>query len=482
MPVAPQAALAAVPDTIEDGNAVLATVHQLPKPETEQTLTDYGNAQVLVERCGHVIKYTPSGGSWLTWNGAHWKMQEDDGPVTEMTWETIVGIDDKGRDNVKTHKHRSLSRRGIEAAVAIARRDSRIRVQMDQLDAHPYDLNTPSGIVDLRTGKLGPHEAAKLHTKLTAAPYNPAAECPQWEQFLRTTFNGDEEMIRYVQRLVGYSATGKVTKHVFPFLFGSGGNGKSLFLEVIVAVMGDYATTAPSGFLMAGRSAHETEIARLHGARIVACSETNKGDKFDEGKVKLLTGGDRLTARFMRENHFTFVPSHTLWGTGNYQPAVEAGGDSFWRRLRLLGFTHKVPDHAKVEDLGDRIIREEAAGVLRWIIEGAAAFLTEGMKEPASVLAATASYAEEEDALSQFVGEKCVTGLPENVRIVTSKLRAEYGSWCREQGVKEVSAQQFGRDLKARLGVDQIKSNGVRYYVGLTLKGPAFDPDHWSNR
>jgi P4 family phage/plasmid primase-like protien len=465
------------------GTAALATVHPLPATTTNVTLTDHGNAELLINRHGQTTRYSPARGAWLQWDGTRWAWQEDDGPVTQHCWETIEAIDDEGKEAVYNHIRRSLSRRGIEAAVALTRRDPRIRVSMDQLDARPYELNTPAGIINLTTGERSPADPAKLHTKRTAAPYEPDAGCPGWEKFLHTTFNGDPELTGYFQRLAGYAATGQVTHHILPFLFGPGGNGKSVALDVLIAILGDYATTAPAGFLMAGREHHETEIARLTGMRLVACSEVNQGARFDEAKTKLLTGGDRLTARYMHQNHFTFTPTHTLILMGNHQPAVGAGGESFWRRLRLIPFTHTISEDERIENLAQTLIAAEGPGILNWVVQGAVALHRHGLKEPASVLAATSAYAEEEDALARFITDRCQLGPATAFRINTAHMRREYAQWCREQGEQELTPQQFGRDLRLRHGVAQTRSNGHRYYTGITVfANDPEPPEHWSNQ
>jgi putative DNA primase/helicase len=330
-----------------EGN--LAVVREL-KPATRKpdTYTDSGNADLLVDRHATHLRYVPSRGAWLTWADTHWAWCEDDGEALQAAIDTIEAID-SADDDAHKHKIRSLSRRSLEAMIAIARRHTEMRVASDALDADAYALNTPDGVVDLRDSTLRPHDPAEMHTKVTGATYRPDAAPERWLEFLRDTFGGDEEMVTFVQRLAGYSACGIVLHHVLPFLHGAGGNGKSVFLDVVVSVLGDYASTAPSGFLMAGGREDENAVARLAGLRLVVCSEVNQSARFDEAKVKLLTGGDKLTARFLYQRHFTFKPSHTLWLMGNHQPRVDAGGESFWRRLRLLPFTRVVPKEKRIE-------------------------------------------------------------------------------------------------------------------------------------
>lgn len=451
------------------GNLALATVHNIKPKAISTTLTDHGNAQLFINQHGHHLKYAPSRGKWLAWDGTRWAWQEDDGQPIQACWETISNIEPEN-DSQRSHQHKSLSRRALEAMAALARRDNRIRVTSDQLDNEPHHLNTPTGIINLRDGTIEPHSPDRLHTKTTRAHYNPAAKAPLWDKFLHDAFQEQPEVIPYIQALAGYAATGQVTHHILPFLFGSGGNGKSVFLDTIIAILGDYATSAPAGFLMAGREQHETEIARLAGMRVVVCSEVNQTSKFDESKVKLLTGGDTLTARFMRQDHFTFTPTHTLFLMGNHQPGVESGGgESFWRRLRILPFTRTVPPEQRIEGLAQRLIDDEGSGILNWLIAGSINAYQHGLNAPQAVMAPTEMYAEEEDAIARFITDHASLGGGKLVRVATAHMRTTYAAWCRAQGEKELSPQVFGRELRTRFDIGQERSHGKRFYTNVTL-------------
>lgn len=457
----------------QDGTALPLALDQpgsdLPA-RIDVTLSDEGNAQVFVARHGERFRYVTSTGRWLTWDGSRWLTCQDDAEPFEAVRETIHAIR-TDRDALRAHKTRSLSRRSLEAVIAIGRRDPTVRVLADRLDANPLSLCTPGGVVDLLGGGLTAASPDQLNTKLTGYPprYDPPK---RWLNFLEETFNGDAQMVGFVQRLAGYSATGLTTHHVLPFLHGAGGNGKSVFLDVMVAVLGDYATTAPAAFLMAGREQHETEIARLSGYRLVVCSEVNQHARFDEAKVKILTGGDRLTARFMRQDHFTFKPTHKLWLMGNHQPRVDAGGESFWRRLRLLPFTRVVPREQRIEGLAEQLVETEGPNILGWVVAGAMQALSGGLAEPDSVLAATEVYASEEDALAQFVADRCLLGGGPDVRVDTAEMRRCYEGWCRSEGEKVISPQVFGRELKSRFGVGYARANGRRFYANVSLIEP----------
>ncbi len=200
-------------------------------------------------------------------------------------------------------------------------------------------------------------------------------------------------------------------------------------------------------------------------------------------KVKRLTGGDKLPSLFMGKIHFSFIPAHTMWLMGNHKPTIAAGGESFFRRLRLLPFLHTVPEDQKIIGLANILLEEEGPGILNWVIAGAVDVLKNGMQTPDAVMAATSLYAEEEDALARFIEDKCTLGPATGFRIDTAQMRREYDTWCREQGETPLSPQQFGRDIKTRHDVQQVRSNGRRFYTGITVfRNEPDAPEHWSNR
>lgn len=449
----------------------LATVTPLHQPRAGRTLahTDDANALNLIDRHGDTLRHCSDRGRWYAWDGHVWaECARTAGPAREYAKDIARGLPENDKKDID-HKKRSLSAIGVSATLTQAASDPRVSVTYNQLDAHPWELNTPGGIVDLRTGQLGPSDPAKLHTRTTSCTPDFDADRSMWLRFLDTTFGGDQQLIDYLQRLVGYSAVGVVGAHVLPYCHGSGGNGKGVFLETAVKVLGGYATTAPAGFLMAKtHAAHETEIARLAGARMVLCSEVNDDDRFDEARVKLLTGGDTLTARFMQQDHFTFTPTHQLWAMGNHQPHVRAGGRSFWRRLRLIPFAHEVPAEDVIDGLQDILAGTHGPAVLAWIVEGAVAYHRDGLQEPEAVKAATGEYAHDQDTVARFLDEMCHLGGGEHVTTKVGIVRGAYESWCHETGDEPVSAKAFGLALR-RHGIESKRTKTARMYVGMAL-------------
>lgn len=452
--------------TAVDGTAARVVAEPLPGPE-RWGATEDGMARALVAHHGHELRYCPQRGNWLAWNGHVWAW--DDG---ETHREMVRGLarDLPEGENWRMFKKRALSAAGVAGIARLAQSDAKVVVPFGDLDANPWELNTPGGIVDLRSGLTRPADPTALHTRSTPCTPDPGADASLWLMFLSVTFDNNAELVSYLQRLVGYSAVGQIGAHVLPFAYGSGGNGKGVFLEAAAGALGDYATSAPVGFLMRQtHTGHETEIARLAGARMVLCSEVNEGDRFDEAKVKQLTGGDTLTARFMRQDHFSFRPTHHLWLMGNHKPEVRSGGRAFWRRLRLIPFLHEVPDDKIVDDLQGQLVRDYGPALLAWIVAGAQQFYTGGLQEPASVKAATDEYAREQDTVARFVEDRCHVGGGEAVKTRMGDVWESYERWCLTGGEEPISRTAFGLALKGRFGVGEARSKTARFYVGIAL-------------
>lgn len=456
--------LAVVSQTIPD--TVAAVVGS-----SEDQLTDLGNARLLVAEYAATLRYVPDAAKWVTWDGTRWAWHPDDGVAIEAAKDVISRIPTDNKQ-LAAHRLRSMSARRIADATRLARTAPSMRIDASQFDRHPWQLNTPAGIVNLRTGETAAPTPALFHSKQTAVAPDPAMPTPLWDRFLAQTFQSNAHLERYVKRLAGVSAVGEVREHVLPFLHGPGGNGKTVLLEVMTSLLADYSATAPAGFLVASRDQHPTELADLQGRRLVVTSEVNENTRFDEQKVKSLTGGDKIKARFMRQDFFEFAPSHTLWLAGNNQPKVETGGHSFWRRLRLIPFTHTVPDAEKIEGLAERLVAEEGPGILHWIIEGAVDYAAGGLPTPDEVLAATETYQAEEDHLGRFVEECCRVGGGDVARVEMGELRRAYDAWCREQHEDALTTTAFGRQLKQKFDIGTAKSHGRRFYTNIMLYAP----------
>jgi len=458
--------------TEQTTTAVVVTEEQ---PAATLARSEDGHSQALIATYGAELRYCPQMGRWLHWDGWRWHKQPAGGGITREFAKQIARTypDDQGW---ATHKKRSLSNSGISACLSLSETDYRVSVDIDELDARPWELNTPGGIIELRTGKLRPADPRSLHTRTTAAAPDFQADRSVWHDFLDTTFQGDAELIGFIQRLMGYACVGAVREAILPVFYGQGANGKTVLLETVQGVLGDYATVAPQKFLVQGPSQHATEIAGLAGARLVIASETNEGERFDEAKVKLLTGGDRIKARFMRQDEFTFTPSHLLVMMTNHRPEVGSGGTSFWRRLREVPFNHIVPEHKRNAELKEQLIEQHGPAIMAWLTEGAAAYYKEGLKEPEGVRVATKAYEASTDTVARFVEDVVILGGGEAVKVNSAAVREAYETWCVSEGEKPVSAKALTTQLCAKWPITKVKgSRGVRYLAGLTLATSATD-------
>ncbi|KIZ15717.1 DNA primase family protein [Streptomyces natalensis] len=445
------------------------------------TLTDRGNAKLFVKLYANDYRHVPKIG-WYRWDTTRWQIDEDD----TVQWaagdlaESIATHDPRGLvTSTALHKHRTraMSTSGINAMLAQARSAPGMVLKPDRLDADPYALCTPQGVVDLRTGLLTvPDPNKDFHSRsTTVGPQQ--MPIPRWQRFLADTFGDDAEgleMIDYLHLLLGYSITGDVGAQILPFLWGTGKNGKSVLLDVMMKLLGDYADAAPPGFLMAKPfEGHPTDLAELHGRRVYVCSEIKPGDKFDEARVKLLTGGDRIKARRMRQDPFSFGPTHKLWLLGNHKPEVGTGGFAFWRRMRLIPFERVVPDDRKIDNLADLLVMEEGPGILGWLIDGARRYLggDRDLTGPERVRIATTAYAETEDHTGRFYEECCRLG--PDLRAEQTALYAAYTAWCQNEGALVMSSRAFASRTRELVGLASPKgmkvSNQRKYYPGIGL-------------
>jgi putative DNA primase/helicase len=434
--------------------------------------TEDGLARALVAHHGRDLRYCPQRGAWLLWSGHRWVWDD-----AEQHREFVRGLARQLPTTGSWRRFRSqaLSAGGVSGVVRLARSDPAVTVPLAALDARPYELNTPAGVVDLRTGEITSAEPGLLHTRSTAVAPGFDRRSDVFDTFLHDTFGDDTELAGYVQRLVGVSAIGSVLEQLLPFAVGPGANGKSTLLEAAMHALGrgddGYARAGSSEMLMVRKHAeHPAELAQLSGARLVVCAELDEGQRFAEARVKQLTGRDSLSARFMRRDWFTFEPSHTLWLLGNHLPAARAGGPAFWRRIRVLPFNRVVAPQRQDKKLGERLA-EDAPAVLAWIIAGAAAYHQGGLREPASVSSATEAYARDQDTVGRFVDEQCHRQPGSaGVRTAVSMLRDAYEQWCEQLGERPVSAKRLTQELQSRFGVaDARGSKGQRFYTGVAL-------------
>jgi putative DNA primase/helicase len=442
--------------------------------------TDLGNAERLVTMCRNQIHYLYPARKWIVWTGRNW-VPDDSGDVYRraklavrsipMDAEFVDGKD--ARAEILKHAIRSESERGIRAMVTCAQSEPGVPVLPSELDADPWVLNTNGGTLDLRTGFVRPHDPLDLCTKLSPVHYNPDATAPTWDAFLERVQPG-ADMRAFLQRLVGYWLTGVIRDHVLPIFYGVGANGKGTFVESVQYVMGDYSRTVDSAVLMAKKGdAHPTERAQLLGLRFAAASETEEGRALAESTVKHLTGGDRVSARFMRQDFFEFEPTHKLALCTNHKPQIKGTDKGIWRRVLLVPWTVFIPEGERDGELKEKL-RAEAPGILAWAVRGCLEWQRIGLDPPAEVRAATEQFRAESDAVGRFVDERCVRR--GGLRVQASALYAEFEKWCRENGEQCPSLTAFGTTISER-GIERKTISGRKWYADLGIRPNASNDD-----
>ena len=348
----------------------------------------------------------------------------------------------------------------------IARAEPKHAATVDEWDGDIWLLNTPGGVVDLRTGGMRGHQRVDRMTKITTA--TPRGDCPQWLAFLAQITDGDEPLQAYLQRVAGYCLSGSTQEHALFFLYGTGANGKSVFVNTLFTLLGDYAANAPMETFMETRSErHPTDLAGLRGSRLVTATETEQGRRWNEAKIKEITGGDRVSARFMRQDYFTYSPQFKLVISGNHKPSIRNVDEAMKRRMHLVPFTVTIPAERRDRQLPTKLLTERD-GILSWALTGCLAWQREGLRPPESVLKATAEYFEAEDAVGRWIDERCVAHT--NAKSLTTELFNDWKQWADSSG-EFVGSQRRFSDLLLSKGLQKWRnSGGVRGFQGIGLK------------
>ena len=446
-----------------------------PDGRPDRGLDDIGNAARFVDEHAAALRYVPAWNRWLRWDRCRWA--EDDvlehlrrgrDTARSLALEAALERDEARRQALLAHARRSASEARLRAMLAIAASDPRLVVRPADLDTDPWALNTPNGLLDLRTGELRPHRPGELVTMLAGAPYKPDAAAPRWEAHLRRCLV-DPELIGFLQRFAGLSAIGTTLEHALLILFGPGANGKSVTVNTLAAALGDYASRATLDLLLqTGRSPGQAtpEVADLRARRAVFVSEAPEDGRLASERVKWLTSGEPLTARRLYGQPFTFEPSHTPWLSTNYLPRVPDDGFAIWRRLSVVPFTVTIPEAEQDRHLSTKLAVERS-GILRWIVEGALAYQRDGLNPPASVTGATANYRAHEDVFGTYLADRTIA--EDGASASAADLLKAHNAWAHETGTSALTANALADKLAARGYERRRVKTGSRYY-GIRLR------------
>lgn len=420
-----------------------------------------------------VLRYVPIWGAWMHYDGGRWQQEGTlyafDQARRVCRWRAASVIDSRLATNLTSGKT-------VAAVERLAQSDRRMVATVDQWDVDPMLLNTPQGVVHLKTGFLRPHDPQDCLTRITSVAPDRTASAPTWAAFLRRVTGADAELVGYLKRLCGYMLTGRTDEQILAFAYGTGANGKSVFINTIAGILGDYARTAPiETFTDSAAERHPTELAMLRGARLVSAVETEQGRRWAESRIKALTGGDRIAARFMRQDFFEYVPQFKLLIAGNHKPSLRSVDEAIRRRLHLIPFAITIPPAERDPALSDKL-RAEWPAILAWMIDGCVEWQRAGLMVPHAVQAATAQYIEAEDAFGLWLGD-CVTR-QSTAYETTADLFASWKAWAERAGENPGSLKRFSQTMLNR-GIEAKRQPGTAKagFQGVRLNRPNYSDD-----
>jgi putative DNA primase/helicase len=430
--------------------------------------SDEALALRFASRHANNTRYVAALGKWFIWDTERWLTDD-----TLYAFNLARRICRQAAIECPAEKTKVAiaSAKTVAAVERLARADRRLAATVNQWDAHAELLNTPAGVVDLCTGDTRPSRPEDYFSKITGVSPNPDYPIPVWLSFLDRITAGDADLISFLKRLCGYGLTGSTREHALFFFWGTGANGKSVFLGTVGGCAGDYHRTSPvETFTASAGERHPTELAALRGARLVTAIETEEGRRWAESKIKSLTGGDRIAARFMRQDFFEFTPTFKLIIAGNHRPGLRSVDEAVRRRFHLVPFAVTIPEGERDGELPEKL-KSEWPGVLAWMIAGAVEWQGRGLAPPAAVRVATAAYLEAEDALAAWI-EEATERMPDAWESSTNLFRS-WKSWADRTGEYVGSLKKFSQRLEDRgdsLGVRKGRNgHGQRGFYGLRI-------------
>lgn len=444
----------------------------------KENYTDLGNARRLVRMYGTDIKFVPEFDKWLIWDGVRWVIEDERilqlaKKVTERMHIEARDLDDENRSKLIRHALASESANRLKAMVELAKTEPGVTIHQCDLDTDPFLLNLLNGTLDLKTGRLRTHDREDYLTKLALVEYDPTAQAPLWEKFLDRIMNGNQAVIEYLQRAVGYSLSGDTGEQCMFFLYGTGANGKSTALNILRTLLSDHAMQASADTLMVKQhnGSATPDLARLRGARMVTTSEVEDGQRFAESAIKQMTGQDTLTVRHLYAPPFEYKPNFKIWLAANHRPVVRGSDHAIWRRIHLIPFTVTIPEEERDKHL-EKKLRRELPGILTWAVAGCLEWQKKGLAPPSEVKSATEDYRQEMDSIGQWLSECCEVDA--QAQTFAADLYKSYEAWTRDNGMYALSNKRLGMELAER-GFVRHKGRVISYR-GVKLINSEFLP------
>ena len=445
------------------------------QPARIRAFTDLGNTERFLDRHKDSFRFT-SGKGWYSFDGTRW-VPESDAAVNRAAWETVRAIGDEPEAPIpEGHKGRPpLTPRGwmrqseagarLAAMVSLVKHAPGIAVKEEDFDQHDWLFNVQNGTIDLKTGRLHPHDRSQLLSTISPVKFDPRAECPKWMEFLEKVMQGDQELVSFLQRLAGYTMSGSVAEQAFCVNWGEGSNGKSTYLDVLSTVMGGYADTTPfNTFSERKNGGIPNDLAALHKARMVICSEGARTTKLAEAMIKNVTGSETVSARFLHHEFFSFRPKFTLFLQSNHKPVITGTDHGIWRRVRFIPWLYTFSDAEINKHWAQEEVEAEGPGILNWMIKGCLEYQRICLAEPEVVRAAIAQYRENSDTLGIWLKDEC-TKVPGH-ETPSGGFYAVYRSWARDTGEDAITAQEFKTEMLKR-GYGWKKTKKANVFVGI---------------
>lgn len=438
--------------------------------------TDTGNAHRLYDKFGQILKYSYNRKKWYFWTGKVWAIDES-GEVKKLADEICEDLkreawtipDEDLQEAALKFAKRTAGSNAKEAMIKECQHLYDIPASPEDFDAYTDFLNCQNGVVNLRNGELMPHDGRLMLSKICNCEYDAKKRKPKlWLKFLDEITNGDKELQEYIQRSVGYSISGSNKEQCAYFMYGMGNNGKSTFLDTISDMLGDYASNAqPDTLMLQSRlgslgGGANTDIARLKSARFVTCEEPTEGVRLNEGLLKQLTGGSKVTCRFLYGDEFEYTPEFKIWVATNHKPVIRGTDIGIWRRIKLIPFEVNIPKEKVDKNLKYKL-RQEFPQILAWAVEGCMKWMSEGMEDPQCVLEATKDYKQEMDLIAGFVEQCVMIDYETDDKIMASDLFAVYSKWAKQNNEWEMSAKKFGMEIVKKLPERGRNSKGIFY-------------------
>ena len=441
----------------------------------EMQFTDLTNTLYFLRAYQDIIRYCITWDSFLVWNGTNWEndirgfVQERIPIFIHKMYRIMRYIPDPLlKKDFEKHLVKSESFRRIQAIVGLLKMQPDIKVIDRELDTDIYLFNVEGLSLNLKTGKAKEPSPKNLITKKSRFIYDKDAECPTWNMFLMQIFNNDMQLIHFIQKAMGYALSGDVSEQCLFILWGTGANGKSTFLNVLLQLFGDYAASANIETFTKKNSEQSNDLARLKGLRLVTTSEIEQGKPISESLIKQITGEDELTARFLYGEYFSFRPTFKIFMGTNHKPRIRGADNGIWRRIKMIPFTVTIPPEKRDKHLTEKLIAENS-GILNWLIKGYAMWKKEGLDEPDAVKNANEEYRTDMDVVGTFVNDCLEIDASMKWRLNNTLLYSTYMKWCAKNN-ERLQSQKWLTMRMAEKSFRRLATNGQRVWLGLVLK------------